>query len=451
MLYAVLRFIARVALRWYYRSIEVIGRKRIPASGPVILAANHNNALVDALLVATSIDRRVRLTAKATLLSHPLTRLVVLAVGIVPLRRRADEGKGHGSPATARNDEAFREVVSTLGSGGMILIFPEGVSHSAPQLAPLRTGCARMAIQARLMGVTGVQILPVGLTFEGKGSPRSRVVLQVGEAMDVDNLVTGASDADAVALLTGRLDEGLRGVTLNFPSEADALQVLDLSHTLGRLFDRLRELREDDTPLAGSLRVARRLEEIRRALPSADAGMTARVEQFLDRLQAFARRVAALELPLNDIWMPTTLASGLWFSAREALLALVVAPIALWGRVNHWLPLRGALWFGQKTSVHPDEPAMRTIVTGVVFVLVTCLAAATVIGAALGVLWGLAYLVSLPFTASVDFWFADRIRRAVRRARGYRHFRSTPGLQVELIGEAAWLRAEASALDLQLK
>ncbi len=179
--------------------------------------------------------------------------------------------------------------------------------------------------------------------------------------------------------------------------------------------------------------------------------MTARVERFLDRLQEFARRVAALELPLNDIWMPTTLASGLWFSVREGLLGLVVAPIALWGRLNHWLPLHGALWFGKKTSVHPDEPAMRTIIIGVIFVLVAYLAIATVIGATLGVLWGLAYLVSLPFTASVDFWFADRIRRAVRRARGYRIFRSTPGLQVELIGEAAWLRAEASALDLQLR
>lgn len=451
MLYAVLRFIARVALRWYYRSIEVLGREGIPVSGPVILAANHNNALVDALIVASSIDRQVRLTAKATLLSHPVTRLVVLAVGIVPLKRRADEVEGDASAAAARNAEAFRDVVSTLGSGGMILIFPEGISHSAPQLAPLRTGCARMAIQARQSGVTGVRIIPVGLTFEGKGSPRSRVVMQVGEALDVDTLVPDAGDADAVSLLTGRLDEGLRSVTLNFPSEADALRVLDLSHTLGRLFDRLRELREKDTPLAGSVRVARRLEEIRRALPSADAELTTRVEQFLNRLQEFTRRVSALELPLNDVWMPTTLSSGFWFSVREALLGLIVAPIALWGRLNHWLPLRGALWVGRRTSVNPDEPAMRTIVTGVVFVLVAYIAVATIIGINFGLVWGLTYLLSLPFTASIDFWFADRFARAVRRARGYRHFRSTPGLQVELIGEAAWLRAEASALDLHLK
>ena len=38
MLYRLLRRIAHVALRWYYRSIEVDGHERIPTGGPVILA-----------------------------------------------------------------------------------------------------------------------------------------------------------------------------------------------------------------------------------------------------------------------------------------------------------------------------------------------------------------------------------------------------------------------------
>ena len=452
MLYAVLRLIARIALRWYYRSIEVLGREHVPAAGPVILAANHNNALVDALIVATSISRQVRLTAKATLLDHPVSRLVVLAAGIVPLRRRADE-RANDDPAmiALRNEEAFRDVVTTLGSGGVILIFPEGISHSGPQLAPLRTGCARMAVQAHRSGVPGVRIIPVGLTFDRKGSPRSRVVMQVGEPLDVDAIMAGADDTTVVDVLTARLDEGLRRVTLNFESEAEGLQVLDLSRTLGRLFDRLRELHESDTPLADSVRVARRVDEIRMSLPTLGPGATARIERFLGRLRQFARTVASLDLPLNDIWMPTTMASGIWFALREGLLALLIAPIALWGRVNHWLPLRGALWLGRMTSTHPDEPAMRTIVMGLVFVIVAYTVIAALLGVVFGWVWALVYLAALPFTASIDFWFSHRVLRAIRRARGYRRFRSTPGLQDGLVDEAAWLRAEASALDLLLK
>jgi hypothetical protein len=148
--------------------------------------------------------------------------------------------------------------------------------------------------------------------------------------------------------------------------------------------------------------------------------------------------------------MPTTVASGIWFALREGLLALLIAPIALWGRVNHWLPLRGALWLGRVTSTHPDEPAMRTIVMGLVFVIVAYTVIAALLGVVFGWMWAVLYLVALPFTASIDFWFSHRALRAVRRARGYRRFRSTPGLQDELVDEAAWLRAEASALDLLL-
>lgn len=451
MLYAVLRQIARIALRWYYRSIEVVGAEQIPASGPVILAANHNNALVDALIVATSIARQVRLTAKATLLDHPVTRLVVLAAGIVPLRRRADERKpADGAADVARNEEAFREVVATLGSGGVILIFPEGISHSGPQLAPLRTGCARMAVQAHRSGVGGVRILPVGLTFERKASPRSSVVMQLGEPIDVDSILTATAEGEMVDKLTARLDQGLRHVTLNFPSHEEALRVLDLSRTLGRLFDRLRELSEGDTPLTASVSLARRLDEIRLALPSSSPEMIARVETFLDRLERFSQRVAALHLPLNDIWMPTTLGSGFWFVVREGLLVALIAPVALWGRLNHWLPLRGALWMGSATSTNPDEPAMRTIVLGLVFVLITYAAAAIVISAIAGWMWGLLYLIALPLAATIDFRFADRLARALRRARGYLRFRSAPALQEELIEEAAWLRGEAESLELLL-
>lgn len=451
MLYAVLRLVARIALRWYYRSIEVVGAEQMPASGPVILAANHNNALVDALIVATSIHREVRLTAKATLLDHPITRLVVLAAGIVPLRRRADErGATGGAADVARNEEAFREVVETLGSDGVILIFPEGISHSGPQLAPLRTGCARMAVQSHVSGVSGVQIVPVGLTFENKESPRSRVVMHLGAPIDVDAVLATATESEKVEALTTRLDLGLRQVTLNFSSHAEALRVLDLSRTLGRLFDRLRELSEGDTPLRESVSLARRLEEIRVQMPSLSPQMIARVETFLDRLERFAHRVTALHLPLNDIWMPTTLGSGIWFIVRESLLIVLIAPVALWGRVNHWLPLRGALWIGRATSTNPDEPAMRTIVFGLVFVLATYAFVATAIALSAGWLWAMAYLIALPFAASIDFLFAERLGRAFRRARGYLRFRSTPALQDELIDEAAWLRAEAESLDLQL-
>jgi glycerol-3-phosphate O-acyltransferase / dihydroxyacetone phosphate acyltransferase len=452
MLYYVLRGAARIALRWYYRRIEVIGLERIPAEGPAILAANHSNALVDALIVGCMSPRMVRLTAKATLLDHPVTRVIVGALGVIPLRRARDERATTptGTPDESRNAGAFAAVHDTLAAGGLVLIFPEGISHSEPALAPLRTGAARMLLQARIeRGLDNLPIIPVGLTFEEKWRPRSRVLMHVGDPITTHGL--DPSDPDAVPALTARLDAGLRAVTLNFATHDDAERVLEVSALLTGVLDRVRSLDAPDPPLADAVELTRRLEGARRHLPGVSGDIARAVDVFLERLEAFRRRVHAVGVAVNDIWMPTSISAGGWFAAREAAITILAAPIAFWGRVNHWTPLVLARRVGRATARTPDEPAMHTLVSGFVFVLAFYALVSIAVGLSAGWWWSTVYLLSLPPSASVDFWLTDRVRNAVRRARGYIEFRGTPTRQQQLIDEAAWLRSEARRLETLLR
>ncbi|HEX4932124.1 MAG TPA: 1-acyl-sn-glycerol-3-phosphate acyltransferase [Gemmatimonadaceae bacterium] len=451
MLYRLLRAIATLAVRWYYRRIEVEGLDRIPRHGAAILAANHWNALVDALLVGTTLARPVRLTAKATLLEHPVTRLIVHAVGIVPLRRVSDERqRGDGQPAEARNAQSFAALLDALAAGELVLIFPEGKSHSDPELAPLKTGCARLALLARTeRGLAQVPIIPVGLTFERKGAPRSRVALQIGAPVTADDL-PGASPQD-VQTLTARLDEGLRRVTLNVRDREAAGQVLEVSALLNQLLDRVRPLHAPDAPLADAVRIAQRLEAARQLLPAAPAETVAQADAFLTRLEAFRTRMRAADIPINDLWMPVSLPAGSWFAVREGVIALTLAPLALWGRLNHWVPITLARWVGRATSKNPDEPAMHTLVAGLLLVMVCYALVALFIGHHHGMWWALAYVASLPPSASLDFWLSDRLRRARRRARAYLTLRGDPALRTQLRREASDLRSEARRLDAALR
>lgn len=450
MLYAILRSIARIALRWFYRDIAIQDARRIPARGPVILAANHNNALVDALIVAGAIDREVRLTAKATLLDHPLTRVIVRAVGIVPLRRAADESKaGNTNTRASRNQGAFEAIVDSLAQGGIILIFPEGISHSGPMLAPLKTGCARMAIQAVEQGVEGLSIVPVGLTFEEKGRPRSRVAVLVGEPIPVTREI--AADPDAVGRITGALDAGLRDVTLNVPSHDDAARVRDVSDTLSRAFEDVRSLDNPQPSFAGTIQLAQRVEAVRRQLAELAPAQVARVNQFVDDLERWTTEAQRLHTPIGDVGMPLSAGAGSWFVVREAFIAAVVGPGALWGRLNHLAPLKIAVWVGRKTSRNADEPAMHTLVGGLVLVLATYAVVTALIVNRFGWSWGLAYVVSLPIAASIDFWWRDRIHAAWRRARGYLRLRSQPQRAEWLASERTRLRNEALALGALTK
>lgn len=445
MLYAILRTIARLALRWFYRDIAVQGIDRIPAQGPLILAANHNNALVDALIVAGVMDREVRLTAKATLLDHPLTRVIVHAVGIVPLRRAADESRaGNNNANASRNQGAFEAIVQRLAQGGIILIFPEGISHSAPMLAPLKTGCARIAIQAVQQDIESLSIIPVGLTFEDKGRPRSRVAVLVGDPIPVNKAL--ASEANAVATITGALDEGLRRVTLNVPSHDEAVRVLDVSDTLSRAFEDVRSL-DDPTPsFAETIQLARQVEGVRRRLPALSTTEVARVNQFVGDLDRWTNEARRLDTPIGDVGMPLSLGAGMWFALREGVMAALVGPIALWGRVNHLVPLKVAVWLGRVTSRNADEPAMHTLVGGLVLLLATYVLVAWLVGRWFGWPGAAVYLASLPLAASLDFWWRDRVHAAWRRARGYLTLRSQPVRAKWLAEERLRLRKEALAL-----
>ena len=217
MIYGLLRWLTGIALHWFYSSIQTKGRDRIPARGPVLLAASHHNALVDALIAVWISPRPLRLTAKATLMDNALLAWLMSLVGVVPLRRAADEQKKKtGSADASRNAGAFESLLTVLEQGGMILIFPEGKSHSEPELAPLKTGVARIALEARdARGITGIQIIPLGVNFEDKGNPGTAVLAAVGEPILLDDLgPIGVDD------LTSRVASELAAVSLKQPEPA---------------------------------------------------------------------------------------------------------------------------------------------------------------------------------------------------------------------------------------
>ncbi|HSJ64133.1 MAG TPA: lysophospholipid acyltransferase family protein [Gemmatimonadaceae bacterium] len=450
-LYAFIRFLAGIALDWFYRDLTIEGADRIPRSGPLLIAVNHPNQLIDAMVLLRLAPRRVRMTGKATLFEHPVLAAVLRWYGVVPLRRVRDETpSGAAAPDPSRNREAFRELVDTLADGGAVLIFPEGTSHHAPQLAPLRTGLARVALQARIeRQLHGLRIQPVGLIFERKWAPRTRILARVGEPLDLDAWCAvheETSNGDgAVDLLTADLDARLRALTLNFATVAEAEQVLGLARVLSGVFDaRLRSLGEGGPPLTDEARIASRIAEIGATLRAREPE---RVADFLGRLESFRVTLDVRDIPVTELRITPDFSSGARFAVRELLLVALVGPLAWWGRINHWLPLTLAQALARRTSRTPEDPAMHTVLAGAGLVLLAYAAQTTLVALLAGPWWALAYLASLPFAASIDLRLRDRLRHARDRVRTYFVFRREPRLHERLRAELQWLREEAIALD----
>lgn len=448
MLYAMLRAASRVALSWYYSDVIVQGRERIPVAGPVLIVANHPNALVDALLVGTTVDRHVLLTAKATLFEHRALMPLLSSVGVVPLRRARDEP----SRDQSRNAQAFQQVSAALEKGRVVLIFPEGISHDEPMLAPLRTGAARIAFEARHTGVVGLRILPIGLVFEEKERPRSRVLVRIGESLDVDAWVAAYPSADA-ALLTREIDARLRQVTLNFASSERAQRAVRVASALAAIASEPLDLGQTSA-FALETDLAARVESAIESLDRAPPALSAEADRFTNRLAALEARLHQRGASLAEARVSPANAPGAWFIIRESAIVLVCLPFAVLGRITHWLPVRAALAFGVRSlqrDPSKDQPAMRTIVIGLGLLLAWYTLQAVVVAWWLGVGAAVAWLVIIFVARRVDLVLADRYRRGRRRALTYLAIRKDPQFRAETLAEIEALLADAVRLEDSLR
>jgi len=235
-----------------FRTVEVVGIHRLPRDRPVIIVANHFNGLVDAVLLAVIVRGVPRFVAKSTLWRSPLLRPLLALAGLVPVSRPEDREdpidkfafreasrpakhaavpsaqEADGGP-TARNKAAFERAHRLLRRRATLAIFPEGTTHDRLELARMRTGAARIALGALAAGVRNVTIVPVGLTFDDKLALRSRVLVRIGDPIDLDAWVAHSGEAGittdgnhaAVRHLTDTIRSRLSDVT---PRYADVLE-----------------------------------------------------------------------------------------------------------------------------------------------------------------------------------------------------------------------------------
>lgn len=203
---------ALIATRVFYRLSRQ--GEELPA-GPLVVVANHPNSVMDALVVLAACGRRVHPLARAPLFERPVIGQVLRSLGGLPVYRPQDDPARVG-----RNETSFHAAVAALAGGEAVLIFPEGMSHSDTELAPLRTGAARIALRAEAESrwELGLRIVPVGLTYSRKAKFRGEAVACVGAPMAVAlwRAPYGRDPAQAVRDLTDAIASALERVMVHF-------------------------------------------------------------------------------------------------------------------------------------------------------------------------------------------------------------------------------------------
>jgi len=441
-LYRLLRAMFRVAMRGYFSRIEVEGLEHVPESGPLLLVPNHVNALVDGLVVGGCLQRPVTLTAKSTLAKNPVLSVLMRAANVVNFHRREDVGEG-ARPDT--NVSAMAEVRERLARGCAVCLFPEGKSHSESKIRPFKTGAARIALAYLKENGDhgGLRIVPVGLHFKKKDRFRSRAWIGFGKPIGVSRWRRDHPQADA-HVLTELLEERVRELSLNFDERSRS-----------ELFTRAADILATggDAPPQLGLRPRPRLAEQVRLVHALQGGYEQLRETEGDRLAALENRVGAycselsrLGVAQHEVYLKTGFGRAVFFTLRELELMVFGLPIALWGLVNHLLPVLLIRWLAAKMSQEEDEFASNAIFLSLPFFALFYSLQIFIAAMLLSPGWLLLYAITLPYSGAYSLGWFDRVRGAHRRSRTYLLWRFTKDLQPRLAAEGQEIIAEIHRL-----
>jgi 1-acyl-sn-glycerol-3-phosphate acyltransferase len=432
--YRLVRAVAALLLWLFYRRRELSHADRIPRHGPLVIVANHHNALVDAMLIMTSVPRRITPLAKAPLFRHPLIGPFLKLVGAVPVHRRIDGADPQ------QNAAMFAAAVAALRAGGALLIFPEGVSQPRPTLMPLRTGAARIVLSAAATGVRAA-LVPVGLVFDEPGTFRAATaLLSVGPPVAGDDAVRQYADAPeaAVRALTERLAEAIRAQIV----EAEDHHTLELLATLERAW---RHERGEPGRVAPEVSLAWRRDVMRtaRALGERAPG---RVAAFRRHLEHYAERLRESGLSDGQLGQRYTARVVTRYALSNALNLVVMLPLALVGMLVQAVPYALTDLAARHLVTTAEEQATDKMAAGLVLYPLCWIAEGWLVWR-----WGSARLLVvfallLIPSGLVALAWRERLTRVGRQARAFGRFLVDRQAGHGLLAERRALVEEAEAL-----
>ncbi|OZC04366.1 1-acyl-sn-glycerol-3-phosphate acyltransferase [Rubricoccus marinus] len=391
--YTLVRGAVRWMLRLFFREIAVEGREHIPADRGGLLVAWHPNGVIDAGLMLAAFPGHVVFGARDGLLRWPILGNMMRAAGTVPIYRAQDQKGMSEADRRAANQRSLDALAGAVAGGSFSALFPEGQSHDAPHVTPVKSGAARIFLRAHDLASGAAPalpapeagsftappvIIPVGLHYDDKAVFRSDVLVVFHPPL--------ALSPEALAdphVLSAEIERALVRVV-------HATEDWDLHRAMIRASSLMRaEMAARDGRLAEPATIAERHLDFEVMWTSYHA----RLDTHPAEIEALRRDVAAYRrkmrlLGMNDADLDRPGRSGVfqiaWALLQAAIAYLVLRPLFLLGFLVSGPPYWALKPLARKVATAEKDKATIKLLGGLVLFPLAWITASVVAAFAYG-------------------------------------------------------------------
>lgn len=415
-LYKALSLWIRIGLRAYFSKISIKGFHHIPKTGAVMLVANHQNALLDALVVAVHIERPIYFITRADVFNRPLIARFLASINMLPIYRQRDN-----VDTIALNKPIFEKTAEILHQQGAILIFPEGNQARVRNLRPLQKGFARMGFGAAALSEfeNDIQLVPIGINYSHHTEARGTLFVQAGQPISfkdfypiyIENQQKGLKD------ISTQISPLIQFLIIHIPN-SDHHQTIDFLRTFylpvqmqrHKLTHVLASQHEQEQKIADAL------ENHRQVSPNEFHLLSEKVDLFHTLNQKVNISPEIFSKP------PLTLLS---FCAL-GLMLLLLMPIALFGMFNHLLAILLVKYIVRNKVKDQNFLASIKFLGSMVVFTLFYIIQSILVGLLSGNWWiALLYLILLPVSGGVYLFWQNQVKNLLQQWT-YRQFLSDP-------------------------
>jgi 1-acyl-sn-glycerol-3-phosphate acyltransferase len=212
-----MRAYLKVGLFFLHKKITIVGKENIPKDGPILFIANHQNALIDAILIPTTTKREIHFLTRASAFATNLISKFLKSLNMIPVYRIRD-----GFNTIEKNVSVFEQCFEILKDEGAVEIFAEGAHHLKRQIMPLKKGFARIILGTlQKYPHLNIQIVPIGINYDSHLNFPSSVSIHYGQPILANKFINIENPDVRFTAIINEVTIALKNLTLHIEDDAN--------------------------------------------------------------------------------------------------------------------------------------------------------------------------------------------------------------------------------------